>query len=293
MKKKFKIIGFTISLLFSNTTHAQDTIAAWYFPNSSADAVVDASLPINSSRWISCEKGSGFTVLPIYYTDNGADYPTISDDKCGKATGFHNGGDSAYWMVKFKTTGYQNIKVSSKQWSSMAPAVGPRDFKLQYKLSGGSVWTDLTTVTVGNDWTTGLISEYILPSVCENSSSNVSLRWLMSSNMDIMGGTVTDSTAETSIDDIVITGELITSVHSLTENNISNIYPNPSKGNITIELKDKIKNIQMFNLLGTCVYNNTTVKENILKIDELEKGVYLIKIISENESLEIQKLIVE
>ncbi|MCC7051344.1 MAG: hypothetical protein IT239_06165, partial [Bacteroidia bacterium] len=74
MKKIITAMGFGICTLITNinTVFAQDIIVSWTFPNSSADAIADAGMPENSARFISCERGSGFTVLPITYTSNGA-----------------------------------------------------------------------------------------------------------------------------------------------------------------------------------------------------------------------------
>lgn len=295
MKKITTIVtvGFAICGLITNTVSAQDTIAAWTFPNTSADAIADAGLSENSARFISCEKGSGFTVLPISYTSNGADHPTIVDDKCATVSDFDNGADSAYWMVKFKTTGYNNVKVSSKQWSDNSPA-GPKDFKLQYKLSGISSWTDLTTITLANDWTTGALSNYALPADFNNSTLNISLRWLMSSNVDIQGGTVVGG-AFSSIDDIIITGDLIPAgIDVNTENSkLINVYPNPSNGTFIIKYAQKIKDVKVYNLLGKCVYENEFIEAGDCAITGLNSGVYLLQIKSVENAVITKRIIIE
>lgn len=291
MKKIITTVGFSICALITNTVLAQDTIAAWIFPGTSANAIVDISLPINSTRFISCEKGSGFTVLPIDYIANGAEHPTVIDDKCATAFGFDNGADSAYWMIKLKTTGYQNIKVSSKQKSGNTPA-GPKDFKLQYKLSGTSTWFDLTTVTLDNDWTTGIISEFVLPTSCENSSSNISLRWIMTTNTDIQGGTVV-STATSSIDDIVVTGDMMTGITSYENQTQINVYPNPNKGQFTIENTNTLNTVKIYNLLGNCVYEKNKIEGYSLKINGLATGVYFLQINSSENIVQTKKIIVE
>lgn len=292
MKKIMTIVGVSICAFITNTVSAQDTLAAWIFPNVSADAIVDVSIPINSSRFISCEKGSGFTVLPINYLASGAEYPSIIDDKCATASDFDNGADSAYWMVKFKTTNYQNIKVSSKQWSEDVPA-GPKDFKLQYKLSGGgNPWIDLTTVTVDNDWTTGVINEFVLPVACENSGGNVSLRWIMTTNTDIQGGTVV-STATSSIDDIVITGDIITGITAYENQAQVSVYPNPNNGNFTIEHAQGATSLKIYNLLGNCVYEKNTIENNSIEVNGLASGVYFLQTNSTNNSVQTNKIIVE
>ncbi|MEZ5109768.1 MAG: hypothetical protein R2829_12480 [Bacteroidia bacterium] len=75
------------------------------------------------------------------------------------------------------TQNYFDLTVSSKQRSSNT---GPRDFKLQYKIGAGGTWTDVSgaTVTVANDFTSGVLSNVALPAECDNQSS-VYLRWIV------------------------------------------------------------------------------------------------------------------
>ncbi len=66
----------------------------------------------------------------------------------------HGQMDTSYWEVSLSTKDYQNITLSSKQYSS---GTGPKDFKVQYSLDNTN-WTDVPdgTVAVGNaNWTTG------------------------------------------------------------------------------------------------------------------------------------------
>ncbi|HEY2422332.1 MAG TPA: hypothetical protein VGI04_13025, partial [Neobacillus sp.] len=59
----------------------------------------------------------------------------------------------SFWKVAISTKDYQNITLSSKQYSS---TTGPKDFKLQYSLDD-TTWADVPngTVTVASaSWTT-------------------------------------------------------------------------------------------------------------------------------------------
>jgi len=281
-------------MFFANTAFAQETIVGWTFPATSADGVVDNAIEINSSRFISCEHGfqdfTGYYEIPIDYTTNGALVSTVADDKCAKASGFDNGQDSVYWMIKFKTQGYGNLKLYSKQRAGNNPA-GPRDFKVQYKFSGETVWYDLTTVVCGNDWTTGVIDGIDLPAECDNLDKNISIRWIMSSNTDISGGTVA-AEAISKIDEIVITGTALSNIAKNSTNSNIRIYPNPSKGNFTIDCKKDIKNLNVTNLLGKSVYQTSEIERN-LNISNLPKGFYFVLITDSDNNLYSHKVVVE
>lgn len=101
------------------------------------------------------------------------------------------------WMVSLSTSGFQSLKISSKQYSVSA---GPKSFKLQYSLNGTS-WTDISggTITVATNWTTGVITNLALPSAIDNQST-VYLRWQITE-------TNAQNNSTTAIDDITITGE--------------------------------------------------------------------------------------
>ncbi len=113
------------------------------------------------------------------------------------------GADTKYWQITISTQGYRNLKLSSKQRSSPR---GPRDFKVQYS-TDGSTWNDVlgATITVGNDFTMGVLDQVPLPSGCENQPT-LYLRWVMTSNESVNGQTVLGE-GTNRIDDIVVEGE--------------------------------------------------------------------------------------
>ncbi len=290
MKTK-NLLSFFVAVALSCATAfaQQDTLEAWLFPDGSNDSLVDVAVSLNASRFISCEYGTAGPALVIDYTTNGAQ---ASPDKSAKVVGLQNGADSAYWLIKFKSTGYQNLKLSSKQ-SSGGNNPGPKEFKVQYKLPGTSTWVDLPngTVTCANDWTTGVLSNVDLPATCENQSSNVSLRWLQTTNLDINDSPVL-ATGISKIDEIVITGQLISGINESSLNGL-NIYPNPNSGDFSIETNGHIRRIKIYNLLGQCVYENNQVVKELIYFRSFEKGAYFINLYDENSLISSSKLIVK
>jgi len=119
------------------------------------------------------------------------------------ANGWHVTFGNSYksWQVQLNTTGFQNLKLSSKQFSdisnSLGGGFGPNSFKVQWSTDNLN-WTDVTggTVIVAENWTTGVLTNLVLPSNIENQSS-IYLRWLNTAT----------SPGWSAIDDIVITGE--------------------------------------------------------------------------------------
>lgn len=119
------------------------------------------------------------------------------------------GMDTAYWRIRVPNVfGLENLRISSKQRSS---STGPRDFKLQYSISGRLplVWVDVPggTITVGDNFTDGVLTDFDLPDECDNRYV-LYLRWIMTSETSVDGGSV-DSAGISLIDDIVLEGDVI------------------------------------------------------------------------------------
>lgn len=83
--------------------------------------------------------------------------------------------------------------------------------------------------------------------------------------------------------------EDIMSVQDLNQESIVEIYPNPTSGIVNIQSEKNIKQIQLISVEGKIVrkYKN----ENQLNIQDLPKGVYVLKVQLENGKMEVKKLI--
>jgi len=294
MKKLF--YSFVLLMFAFNTIAQQDTIIGFTFPSNSADSLPDVAISLNVNRYLSCEYGTwGATTwlnIPIDYTADGS---LGTPDKCAQVMGLDNGADSVFFMIKFKTTGYHNLKLYSKQ-NSDSNYPGPRDFKVQYKLSGStSPWIDIPNgvIVCANDWTTGVLDGIDLPTDCNDQGSNVSLRWLQTSNLDINGNALLAS-GITKIDDIIITGELMTNTSNLFSNNRSlKVYPNPSNGTFIIDNLTDVNSLQVINILGKTVYFNNDISEGQININNLDKGIYFVQSLQNDNTITIVKVIVK
>ncbi|MFT5753180.1 MAG: hypothetical protein ACI924_000388, partial [Flavobacterium sp.] len=180
---------------FSNfVSNSYTDLASWNFPNNPDDATADSGITANINNVISV--GGGVTNL--IFSPNGA------TTNSANANGWVSGSGTKFWEVNFSTQNYYGIIVSSKQRGSNT---APRDFKLQYKIGLGGTYADVSggSVTVANDYTSGVLLGVTLPSDCDNQLS-VYLRWVMTSNTNINNGTVA-SAGSANIDDIVVEGK--------------------------------------------------------------------------------------
>lgn len=110
---------------------------------------------------------------------------------------------SEYYEIHISTKYYKNLLVSSEQSGS---GTGPRDFILEYSLDNQS-WSPIpdSEITVGNSWTSGVLSRVALPSATWD-KSDLYLRWEKSSQVDIAGDTSISSQGTNRIDNIMVSG---------------------------------------------------------------------------------------
>jgi len=170
-----------------NFTVDRATLVAWDFPDASADAEEDNAIAANNGKQLSTTGGVGALTFSV---------PGVTEKSAG-ADNWAGGANTKAWQIEFATTGYDEIKVSSKQRSASG---APTAFKLQYSLDGTD-WLDVenSEVTVIDDWTTGVLSNVALPKEASHQSS-VYVRWLMTSDAGV------SPTGNSYIDDIAITG---------------------------------------------------------------------------------------
>lgn len=281
MKKTILLLA-GLALMFY--VSAQDVIVGWTFPYSVKTP--DQGLSINSSRYIGTESDAA---RPTYFTNG-----QTSGDTAATVIGWHNGTGTKYWIVKFKTTGYKDIKISSKQRAGNQNGGGPRDFVIQWK-KGSASWTNIIndTIHVANDWTTGVVTDAAFPAGADTATSNISVRWVMATDTNITG-MLTDSLAISKIDDIIVKGTAVGSgLEEVIYSSSVNIYPNPSTGIFRIESTEKIESFQVINNLGAVILNEKPLS-NQLNFDLLQsgKGYYLVRLTFENGLQTLRKVIV-
>ncbi len=94
------------------------------------------------------------------------------------------------------------------------------------------------------------------------------------------------------MDNVTINGSNILNSSNTKYINTS-IYPNPSKGKFTIRTDVDKMNVEVYTLLGSCLFKENIIgRKKILDLSKQKKGVYLIKI-QHNNTTELKKLIIE
>ena len=81
---------------------------------------------------------------------------------------------------------------------------------------------------------------------------------------------------------------------NLEKTTVFKFYPNPAQDDLFILGTNKIKSIELINVLGNRVafyhFNKSIIK---MDVSELKSGMYLIQAIDENNNSETKKLIVK
>ncbi|MEI6433939.1 MAG: T9SS type A sorting domain-containing protein [Bacteroidota bacterium] len=273
MKKQLLLI---VIALMAGTLSAQETLTGWNFPVNSGLDSLNANLGLTPNKaydlrfqWV-LTPTTDSTLNTITFVNGATTFAAAT-------TGWENGASVKFWSVKFKASDYTNFKVSSKQKSDAANP-GPRDFKLQWRLSSGT-YADVSggTVIVASDWTTGVVTNLPVP-IAGQGTGSIYIRWIMTSNTDINGGTVS-STGQSMIDDILVTG-----VNSLGQNEILytnrlKVFPSPNNGTFTLSSTESLDGISISDLSGKTIFkmDNPSLNQTVT-ISKARPGLYLLKV---------------
>jgi len=293
MKKMLLII---LSLFLCYGVYSQnDTIAGWTFPTGQdGDEKADKGLEQNvGSKYLGAEDTTAYpntVTREITYT-NGASGE--DGDYSATAIGWDEGENVKLWAIKIKTGGATNLKVSSKQRAGGTNA-GPRDFKIQCRISGGE-WIDVEggSLTVGNDWTAGVVQDLPLPQEVNGTSESVFVRWIMTSNFDINDGTI-NAEGIGKIDDIFIIGDLPSNIIERENTEIS-IYPNPAQTYIMVSENNSFTRAEIIDLNGKLLQNEMIgLYQQRIDFNQLQGGVYILRLSDDTNSNTLtRKLIIE
>ncbi len=281
MKKIFTIL--TVLMMFSCKNEAQNILAQWTFPTGTAtDANPNVSTAENATKTLIAVGTSAIDFSKNGYTN-----------KAAQATGWDNGMDTKYWQIEINTLGFNTITLSSRQQSGSTNP-GPKDFKLQYKIGESGIWTDVVggTITAANDWTTSAVNNLALPTECDNQSS-VFIRWILTSNTNVSGGTIATNGA-TKIDEIYVNGLPANAINEQAANDykkrISTIVEN---GMLILPNGLNVNSLVLFDLSGKVQMNINNPSNNIEMFQN--KGMFILKLNTEigeiTKKIILQKII--
>jgi hypothetical protein len=77
------------------------------------------------------------------------------------------------------------------------------------------------------------------------------------------------------------------------ENYTISIYPNPSKGIIFVDSKDNVASYKILSVDGKLIKQNTLFNSKKIDLQDFEKGIYIIKLMSKNGAIKTSKFILE
>ena len=288
--KKLLLIAFMAFI--TGALSAQETLTGWTFPVNSGPDSLNANLGTTTNKsydirfqWV-LTATTDSTLNTVTFVNGATTFAAAT-------TGWNNGANVKFWSIKFKANNYSNFKVSSKQKSD-ATNPGPRDFKLQWRLSSGT-YADVAggIVTVGSDWTTGTVTDLPVP-ITGQGTGSIYIRWIMTSNTDINGGTVAVS-GQSMIDDV-----LVTAVNSLGQGEILytnrlKIYPSPNNGTFTLSSTELMDKISVSDVNGKTIFqmSNPSQKQSV-KLSDTKTGLYFLKVkFSDNAEEVITRFVVE
>lgn len=283
MKKTLLFLCCSAMISFAS---AQDTIAAWTFPTSIKTPTTGISA--NMGRFIGTEDDA---VREITFTTGQA-----TGDTAATTVGWDAGAMTKYWILKFKTTGYKDIKISSKQRAGGSNGGGPKEFLIQWSKGSPANFVNLIndTICCANDWTSGVVNEAAFPAGADTATSNISVRWVLATDLNTSGAAI-DPLAVSKIDDIIVTGTQITT--GLTEVLYSassiQIFPNPSTGLVNIESVNILETIMVYNQIGAIVFqqNNPAMKTTI-DLSAFGRGIYFINLRDDEGNMTSKKVVI-
>ncbi|QWT84638.1 T9SS C-terminal target domain-containing protein [Chryseobacterium cucumeris] len=154
------------------------------------------------------------------------------------------------------------------------------DLKVEVSTDGGTTWNQ---VWVEENY--GVYTDY------ETLAITVSLAsYAGQANVKFRFHYVANDADSLSIDDVQVlaSATLATQESNAKVKEFTNIYPNPTKGEINIKTDKKIKSTTVIDASGKSLLNNTSER---LDISSLPKGVYLLKVDFSDGTSKTEKVI--
>ena len=153
---------------------------------------------------------------------------------------------------------------------SNSPA--PANWKVQ--IEEGDNWTDLETVTLtNNNYQTRKIS---LPASFNNSTDNIVIRWIMTSN-DAVGGGVVDANGVLKMDSVMVAGNNPVAAPDADIAAEVSVYPNPATDMVYVDGADA-ETVSVYNMSGLVA--KQAIVENkaaVIEVSDLAAGIYFVQ----------------
>ncbi len=262
-----------------------DTLTGWTFPTGGVeDMNANLGTETNMRYDIRQENEAGVTGTVTF--------PEISPlEWVASAGSWNNGAMDKFWSIKFKAADYRNFRISSMQSSTLD---GPANWKLQYQLSGQDEWTNIPggEYTVADNWTTGTVTDLLLPDDANYPEKSVFVRWIMSDNLAVNGADVTNA-GVSMIDNILITGVSPTGIEQPIAIQQEMVYPNPCKGQLFVSPESSAAKYSIYSITGQLV-DAGIIGNGVINIPGQAKGMHVITLFdAEGQRLSSSKIVIE
>ncbi|MBN2729902.1 MAG: T9SS type A sorting domain-containing protein [Bacteroidales bacterium] len=286
MKKT--LLSIIALMLVSFAFAQQDTLIGFSFPVNTGTDSLNPNFGISANLGYPIILATDIPVAEDSITFTNGVYSSGGTDYAATGTRWDSGANNKYWVIKFKTTGYENLVLYSAQRSGGSNP-GPNYFKLQYRVSSTGAWTDFgDSIEVGNNWTTGVIDSLPIPSGAWDATQSVHIRWLSITD-STASGTAIDSAGVTKIDEIYVLGTAITSIE---ESDLAyKVYPNPCNGILNIDTRIDVEMLYIMSIEGRLIAK-IVEPGNAVDLSALESGLYLLRFETKNTSV-THKIIIE
>lgn len=214
----------------------------------------------------------------------------VGNTPCAKMSGYEQGDNHTNqdWLISpaLNFSIYENVTLLFKTASNYSgPAL---EVKISTDYDGTSdpntaTWTDLNAELSSGGWTW-------------TPSGNVDVSSFNSENVYIaFKYTSTDDEAATwEVDDIQIIAYNNVGINNPYNNNVYEIYPNPTNGMFFLKFnKDIYSNIKVYSITSKLIFENNLYKKlNKIDLSNVEKGIYIIQINDLNSNKIISKKLI-
>jgi len=271
--KHLRIIQLNYELYLSNTPHYIRFSGA----KGKSDTIIISSNTqweiINQATWLGLTKTSGY----------GNDTLIVST-KSSNSWGYNRFCTLYIHSINFI---HDTVIIEQKipdfiKWQLTSTQIGPANgdtvsvellSNVNWTLSGGATW-------INADISSGIDSLTIIFTVLEDNTTGAE----KNTSFIVSNGTISKT--------LYITQNYDLGINNLASEEKINIYPNPVSENFTIQTKGiVVNNVKIYDVMGSLITSNFPLNNGIINIESLSKGIYIVAITTDKQSIIYQKVI--
>ena len=234
----------------------------------------------------------------ITYTKNSSAWSDVYDDIISNTINA-NGGDTLYFLISPYFTGSTGNYLFDASIKRSLVASSEKEI-ISFTCSGivGSASINSSNAKVNLNVASSTDIKAIIPGITVSSFANINPASGVAQDFtNPVAYTITAQDASTKKWMITVSKQS-SGISNVSMANAISIYPNPSNGNVSIDLsklQSETIQIQILNFVGQTVYETPQITKNdkeLLNLSYLSKGMYMVRIYSEQGTV-IKKIILE